>query len=706
METLEPRLLLGGTDPLQAAVLPEPPGPDLVATACWTNLPSPAAAGDVALYRITLVNDGTRAASAPVTVQTWGSADGEIAVGDDVLLCSTRQYLYLPPGVSTYVYGVGFVPRDVPEGVLETVVAVDAAGDVDETPPGETNNVCRLPGEFRFGRPDLVGRLGINGLGGPRTTGDVGVLEVRVGNEGSVLARGMMSVEVWASADGDLASGGEDLLLGRARTYAWVPPEGVMSVPVVATVPATSLAGACDLVVVVDADDEVVETATGETNNETVAADALTLGRPNLVASFGPLTTPPPGTPGGMALFDLRVVNRGNVRAAGPLTIRLRLDPQDAETGTDDHLVGSVCPYVYLPPGASLCYPVVMRVPDPGTDAGPGAAGTAFGSYRLVMNVDAACVFAESDETDNTVDIPDYIVIAPPPVPVSSALPAMTHDDLSGSPVQAILAVFDDPQDDTVLVTAHRGAHSDAPENSLAAVRRAIEMGVDIVELDVQRTRDGGLVLMHDATVDRTTNGHGLVSVMTLAEVRALRLRTPDGTLTDERVPTLEEAMRLVRGYCMVDLDKAWRYLDEVCDVLVETDTLDHAIVVTARDAASLQRTLDGRETAPVCMPWVGSAAVLADVRRTLSPRVVEVVFASDMQAVISAESVGATRAGGARVWVNTMFAWECGGHCDRLARADADGAWGWLVDRGVGVVQTDDPASLLAYLRRRGLHR
>src|SRR5205807_1804496 len=70
--------------------------------------------------------------------------------------------------------------------------------------------------------------------------------------------------------------------------------------------------------------------------------------------------------------------------------------------------------------------------------------------------------------------------------------------------------------DARIVVIAHRGANKFAPENTLAAFRKAIELGCDYFELDVRRTKDGQLVLMHDGSVDRTTNGTGSVVDMTL----------------------------------------------------------------------------------------------------------------------------------------------------------------------------------------------
>jgi len=103
------------------------------------------------------------------------------------------------------------------------------------------------------------------------------------------------------------------------------------------------------------------------------------------------------------------------------------------------------------------------------------------------------------------------------------------------------------------LVIAHRGHWGDAPENSLAAVLAALEHPVEGVEIDVHRTADGVPIVMHDHEVDRTTDGHGLVADLTLAQVRALRLRAGDGTsFSNERVPTLEEVLTATRGRCLL----------------------------------------------------------------------------------------------------------------------------------------------------------
>ncbi len=107
-----------------------------------------------------------------------------------------------------------------------------------------------------------------------------------------------------------------------------------------------------------------------------------------------------------------------------------------------------------------------------------------------------------------------------------------------------------------VIAVGHRGTMKFAPENTLAAFDKAISMGARAIEMDVRMTADGEFVIMHDATVDRTTNGRGLVSGMTLNEVRALDAGSWfSDDFAGERVPTMREALRHLKGRAAVDID-------------------------------------------------------------------------------------------------------------------------------------------------------
>jgi glycerophosphoryl diester phosphodiesterase len=91
------------------------------------------------------------------------------------------------------------------------------------------------------------------------------------------------------------------------------------------------------------------------------------------------------------------------------------------------------------------------------------------------------------------------------------------------------------------LVVAHRGVPGSEPENTLPSFALALQQGADALETDLRFTRDGEIVLFHDATLGRMSEGGGLVSDLTLAELKQLRTRAPDGRLVDVQVPTLAE---------------------------------------------------------------------------------------------------------------------------------------------------------------------
>ena len=98
-----------------------------------------------------------------------------------------------------------------------------------------------------------------------------------------------------------------------------------------------------------------------------------------------------------------------------------------------------------------------------------------------------------------------------------------------------------------IYVAGHRGLSARYPENTMPSFRAALEAGLDMIELDVHRTKDGQLIVMHDHTVDRTTDGTGPIAEKTLEEIKALDAGGWfSGEFRGERVPTLREFMELV----------------------------------------------------------------------------------------------------------------------------------------------------------------
>jgi glycerophosphoryl diester phosphodiesterase len=107
-----------------------------------------------------------------------------------------------------------------------------------------------------------------------------------------------------------------------------------------------------------------------------------------------------------------------------------------------------------------------------------------------------------------------------------------------------------------VLVVAHRGFSGAAPENTLVAFRQAIEIGSDMIELDIQLSKDEKIVVIHDESLERTTNGRGKVANHTLQEIKKLDAGSwLDPQFAGERIPTLQEVLDLAKGRVLVNIE-------------------------------------------------------------------------------------------------------------------------------------------------------
>jgi glycerophosphoryl diester phosphodiesterase len=137
-----------------------------------------------------------------------------------------------------------------------------------------------------------------------------------------------------------------------------------------------------------------------------------------------------------------------------------------------------------------------------------------------------------------------------------------------------------------IAVIGHRGGKALAPENTLAAFRNAIRLGADYVEIDVRATRDGHLVIMHDGTVDRTTNGSGAVKELDFAIIRSLDAGSKfDAKYAGEKVPTLEEVLALCRGKINIYLDHKEAPIDQVLAAVRKAKMEKHVIVYNGVEA-------------------------------------------------------------------------------------------------------------------------
>lgn len=275
------------------------------------------------------------------------------------------------------------------------------------------------------------------------------------------------------------------------------------------------------------------------------------------------------------------------------------------------------------------------------------------------------------------------------------------------SSFEQIYSDYKDPNG-RVLTVAHRGNWKQAPENSLKAIQFSMNSGIDMIEIDVQMTKDGKLVLIHDDTVDRMTNGSGKITDLTFEEVRALRLKQGEGgensPLTSEVIPTLEEVLLLIKNKVMVNLDKCWQIREEVYQMLVNTGTVRQALFKSPADIDEVEEFLTNKIECPEYMQIIDESNQhlldqLDQILTRVKPKAFELSFLQDDSSIISAETLQHLK-GKCRIWTNTMWDSLCGGHSDEVSFVNPQMGWDWHISRGVNMIQTDYPQELSDYFK------
>lgn len=238
-----------------------------------------------------------------------------------------------------------------------------------------------------------------------------------------------------------------------------------------------------------------------------------------------------------------------------------------------------------------------------------------------------------------------------------------------------------------IAVISHRGEHLAHPENTLPAFQAAIDAGADYFELDVRTTSDGKLVLMHDRTVDRTTNGNGLVREMSFDQIRQLDAGVKFGAnFAGVKVPSLEEALNLAHGKIGVYVDCKDITPASLVAALQQSDMAGHAVIYG--DAGFLRRVLALQPDLKV-MAEADDAHTLAKEIEDLHLQVAA-FDAGDFKD----DAISVAQQAGVKIFV------------DRLGPADNPAHWQDAITRGAAAIQTDKPAELVQYLHKQGLHK
>lgn len=262
-----------------------------------------------------------------------------------------------------------------------------------------------------------------------------------------------------------------------------------------------------------------------------------------------------------------------------------------------------------------------------------------------------------------------------------------------------------------VGIASHRGDWRNAPENSIQALKNTIKMGIDIMELDLKKTKDGQLIVMHDRTIDRATNGKGKPEDYTLEELKKLGLKNGLGRVTGHTIPTFNEMLVEAKGKILIDVDKGYAYFPDVVKALRETGTLSQAIINiddnTPYDSIVAKYGIIDESITIMPVITCNNQNVQSIINSYKKHRntIFQIVFDNDEYPILS--DLEKLKDEGFGIWLNSLWPSLSGGHDDDRAVEEnqPDETWGWLINHDATIIQTDRPVQLLQYLKSRKLH-
>lgn len=297
-----------------------------------------------------------------------------------------------------------------------------------------------------------------------------------------------------------------------------------------------------------------------------------------------------------------------------------------------------------------------------------------------------------------------------------AALFAMScvHQPTFETRVEKILYEINDPESDYVVVASHRGDWRNYPENSIPAIESVIRMGVDIMELDVKMTKDSVLILMHDKTIDRMTNGKGRVCDITYDSLMTFNMRRAHNIVTDTlKVPTLREALLCCKDRILVNVDHAYPYYEQIVKLTEELGVAGQVLMKSKSSIDKVNKDTQKYGSRMLYMPVIdvnkprGKKLFAEYLDKGVVPMAFELCWQYPGEEID--ECMKQVRQMGSKIWVNTIWASLCGGlgNDDDAAFAAQNPAdvYSQYINKGVSMIQTDRPEMLLNYLRSIGRH-
>lgn len=261
-----------------------------------------------------------------------------------------------------------------------------------------------------------------------------------------------------------------------------------------------------------------------------------------------------------------------------------------------------------------------------------------------------------------------------------------------------------------ILVAAHRGmAAGNIPCNTLPAFEAALHQGADMLETDLAISGDGQLLIFHPKKEKQHLGADVHLEQMNMEQIRQLRYTNVDRDPTDYGLVTLDDFLETFKNRCLINLDHGWDHIPQMVDAVRRHDMVDQ-VLIKAPDKLKFAQAMEELAPDMMFMPIYKEKDTLTEQLEQMNVNYVgaEVVFAKDDSPLAGDAYIQSHHDKGRLLWCNPIIYYYksqlTGGHSDDVAAAgDPEYGWGWLIDRGFDILQTDWTMQLRHFIDHRG---
>ena len=275
--------------------------------------------------------------------------------------------------------------------------------------------------------------------------------------------------------------------------------------------------------------------------------------------------------------------------------------------------------------------------------------------------------------------------------------------------MKKITTVLDARKEKGVLIAAHRGmVAGNIPHNTIPAFEAALNQGTDILETDVTMSGDGVIFIFHPRQEKNHLKQDIHLEEMTAEEIRATRYVNSCNAYTEWGPITLDEFLEQYKNRCFINLDHGWDIMPEMV-AAVRRHSMEDQIILKAPAKPEYVRIIADVAPDMMYMPICKEVDEVTPMLESLDVNYIaaELVFAKDDSPLVDPAYLESHHQKGRLLWCNAIL-YNClrplsGGHTDDVAvMGDPDKGWGWIIDKGFDIIQTDWTLPLRQYMDQR----